>query len=452
MMVLGSTSARNAGFRVLPLLIACCGQSNDHDGGDPSPGAADAADVGGDASGNDASTFGTATITLEPGRVHPLDTNEGVPVLFLGPDGALAVETVTDGDGRAIATIASGSAAIIALPDTEHTNAKTTYAVLGLEPGDDVVLRLFRDRPTLGAMTLELPAYPGANGYEVTTGCGVTTSATSTVTISLLAGCTPEGQFRYLARAKSNIDVLGFASGSATFLADGTVTHEGAWAPSGMLTVHFSNPLEGHVDVGGTIDAVDGDRNFERIGAAAAAAGAAVDVAFPVAPGFAHVTSIGMNPDPSNPGRGEQWLAVHTPADATEATVDLEAERLPYLYRPQFDATSRSIVVERATNGAAADAMTGIIFFHEGTQSHAWMLLAPPDATAIEFPLLPEPYADRVPVEPVVDLLLVYLEAASDWDGYRDARQRGFEADSFESAQRHPAPSRVVTSRNYIDP
>jgi hypothetical protein len=123
---------RILGGVALAVGVAVCGcgevkSANDPDGGGDGP---DAQPAVGSVSITAADVVGNGPLV-------------GTPIYFVGPDGALVEEAMTDADGKASATVPTGSLAIVVVPsegEAAPLGSHQLLVVADLHPGDDITL------------------------------------------------------------------------------------------------------------------------------------------------------------------------------------------------------------------------------------------------------------------------------------------------------------------------
>lgn len=148
----------------------------------------------------------------------------GATVYFAHPDGSFIGQAATDAAGVANGMVSPGGSVTV-----HHggAGAATWSTVVGVQVGD--VLRFGQEtRVGRDRMTFELPATDVLEGYSVSTRCGSGSSATSTVEVELIAGCTTKGAI--LAQAyRGSVPPLHFVVTELELQRDTVVDLAGSW-------------------------------------------------------------------------------------------------------------------------------------------------------------------------------------------------------------------------------
>ncbi len=130
---------------------------------------------------------GMASVTIRMGRTPAANRT----VHFQGPDGAEIATVQTDSTGTASAVVPVGSSvtALDILALRPNDDRKNVVTVMGVEPGDDIVLTGTFDLPRAN-VTFTYPTYAGANPqYGVLTNCNNEETGTGTTATRPVPQC-----------------------------------------------------------------------------------------------------------------------------------------------------------------------------------------------------------------------------------------------------------------------
>lgn len=182
----------------------------------------------------------------------PLTAQAGVTVVAIQPNSDVVV-AVSDAAGHATLHDIQANATVYAgypESDAATTNLVTMF---GVKPGDHLVFGekyagLWDAHGTAGTLTVNLPAYPGADSYRVTTGCSSIAGA-SPISVPIVARCqTPTSTFASIAYDFETPIATSYATNVP--YTPGTTHDAGPWIPLTPINVSIT----GFADVTTNVD------------------------------------------------------------------------------------------------------------------------------------------------------------------------------------------------------
>jgi hypothetical protein len=185
----------------------------------------------------------------------PLTPQAGVVVVAIDPIGNV-VDGISDAAGHVtLANVQPNSTVYAGYAESDQLTT-VLVTVFGVNPGVHLV---FGDRfgawdahGTDGSMTVNVPAYAGANEYRVSSSCFSIPSGSTMITVPLVARCqTPTTDLYAIAYdAQGGQPVATSYSPSATST-PGSVFATGPWIPSTPITASISGltGVTGYVDI-----------------------------------------------------------------------------------------------------------------------------------------------------------------------------------------------------------
>ncbi len=381
-----------------------------------------------DSGSPDARAVGSVTVTIGKlfGSIQPLEGNQ---VVFVDTSGAVAADLTTDADGAATADgIEAGSTMIILIaePPTGAPAGSQAVVVVGVEPGDDIHIE-GEDSPEVGNMNVTW----GANGskYYVSNGCSPTSTNDTITNLTFEEACLTDGEAQALVKSVDGADVTtGWLGGTVAFAADGTLDLGGTWSTPRQVGVSLSSipsearsvfprlvPARGNVQFEGPslpeVLLEDASVNF--------------DILAPRS--FTTSNQVQLQFQPNQPGIGGNVLSLRVAADTTSIDVAVADELLPWYGFPVLDVDARTFSWTRSS-GVEPDAQYLLMFWTEKDATERMtVVMVPPDVDQVTLPELPAEIEQYMPSNPSNVGIQIQAGEVSDFDGYRAARQHGFE-------------------------
>jgi hypothetical protein len=371
-------------FTITVALAACGG--DDEGGGDDDGAAPDAAittpdaEIDVDAASPDAADAALVTLTAGSGFGAP---RVGNPVVFLGPDDAVLLDTELDTSGQASAAMPDGgSVVLIVEPNATLAGSPslgTVWVWTDVEPGDELVFG--RPSPGVDSATVTVPTYEGATQYRVATSCGIASSDTNVVEVGY---CGAQSDFYvevanlggYLAYARVD-DVT---TGATVDLTAATYV--------GTRTVDVVATLPADVDAHSEYTVWRGDTMPYSLGPLAATTST---FAMPNLPGV-----LATNIHVTRTGYREQITHATRPVADTVA-VDTTALLLGNLDTVTY-AAGDAQATWTITGGTGIDHAVADVSLNRGGSELVWHLSRPGDNAAIRIPQLPAAYDSLNPL------------------------------------------------------
>jgi len=364
---------------------------------------------------------------------------EGIDVGFFAPDGAHDATVATGADGVATSDLDAGGAIVVFEPLPPAIGiggAARAYAVLAVEPGDQIVVggEPFVGGETPVTMTVTLPMVTGAIFYEVDTSCGNFSSGTEVVTLNFAVACDPD-TFSFLATTSGDSGRVYLREEDVPVIASGNYDAMATWqmiptrsflftdlpdeASNLQVGVYALRSGEDQMDTSLTRDntAVTEDMATlrpERI------------------PNY-DATMVWAEVRPEQAGLGAfdfvRWLG---PDDDTDANVG--ELMLPWMSPISYDSGARAlrwqIVGDQEYDATYVNLIANIndgkIFLET-----VWLIVAPPGIEEIVMPTLPSAKADYFLPDPQFVNSYGQIVESNQLDGYDGARQVGLDPSYF---------------------
>ncbi len=412
------------------LIAAACGKVR-------LPGASQG-DGGGsaDGGGGDATAPGPVSVTVLSfdGLRTPV---EGIKVAFFEADGEHRATVDTDAEGTATAELAPGGAVVaLVAGGTLGVPSRMARAVLGVAPGDDIVIGgdAFVGGAQVAAMTLTLPVLTGATFYTVYTPCGTFGDGTNVVPLYFYSGCDLDS-FAYVALASGDAGPSFAREEEAAVIDGGNYDATSAWQMTPTRPFRFTGvPAEAlSIEVG--VSAVRaGDQQLDLfLARGSAPAGEDMLTLRPERiPGYDETMIYGVvRAEQASLGvfQFARWLG---PDESTDS--DLAALMLPWISPVAFDSATRSLRW-RIVGGGDYDVtyLTLIASVDDGETlvETQWYVEAPPGIEEIVLPELPDDLSDYYLPDPQNVYAYGQIVDSDQLDGYPAARQRGFDPSYF---------------------
>ena len=245
---------------------------------DAAPSSPDAAPISPDATPPDAAPLQPVTVTVfDPNSQLPAT---GLPVAFLNGDSSVVLETTTDSNGSASATMAAGGSVTVGAAQVGvdiNGNSGNVYTWLGVKPGDDLVANQPLIPTSAATITINVTTDTdtNANDYQINGFCpdGETFSSNPSdggpTAIVVPSTCTPAAI--YVFAEDANGVELSTVYQSNIALSDGAAITIGAFTPVATDSVTFTDipsaQISGNTSFRSTLYLDDGINLLRRLGA-----------------------------------------------------------------------------------------------------------------------------------------------------------------------------------------
>jgi hypothetical protein len=409
-------------------LLPACGKTRlpggDGDGVDAAP---------------DATSIGPVSVTVLSfdGLREPL---AGERVGFFDPDGAHQVTVETGPDGIAVSDLEAGGSVVVFLTGlAAGTAAPRAYAVLAVEPGDEIVVG---GEPSLtsapaSSMDIVLPPVTGATNYELYTSCGNSSSGTSTVSIDIREQCDAD-----------TISFLAITAGSDAvrqYLREEDVPVVASYNAMASWQMTPTRPFL-FTNVPGEVNTIDvrvsavraGDDLMEAflLSDAATVANDMITLRPERIPSYdgTLVTTLARAEQPAlGSFQLARWLGPDDPTDA-----DLGAAMLPWMGPIIWDTTTRTLSWRLVgEDDYDATYVTFVASFTDGEifRETIWQVAGPPGIEEIVLPELPSDLSSWFIADPEDISAFGSIVESDQLDGWDAARQRGLDLSYFPKAE-----------------
>jgi hypothetical protein len=408
-------------------------------------------DAGADAT-PDAPTHGMVRVQIyDPHPTGAVVT--GVPVVFIEADGTQVGHPTTDSQGYASADVHAGASATVVIT-TQGSTQMTT--LLGLKPGDDIILGPRRGTPTdAGTFTVSWPSYGGGVGqYYVYGPCGGTNTGPSALqaTLSMKSDCKQDTMDLLLIAEDSNGNPLGYLTKTGVaFAAGGSTALTGSYDSVSSFTASYTN-------IPPNVTSIDYSRNMpDGYGFSRGSSGSPMSGTFSTSVPAPQGSKAQVTTDINNSASGaEQTFVFGIQGNALTYGMDVGATALPWLGKPMLDAANHRITVSVDPTGTSNDkpdaffAQTSYSRTVNGTaQSFAWLLLSatPGDVT---MPTLPPEVGDVMPkADDTVGFTAAAMVESDAIDGYDTIRQDIYLTVLSVTDPIHPTAGKTRESINF---
>lgn len=349
----------------------------------------------------------------------------GARALFYDRDGALVADQTTPADGTASADLPPGGTAVVVWTQSSGVHID---AILGVEPGDDLVMGHRASPPGLpiGTVTANLPATDGAQDYAVSGGCAdsgfrVPDGGQVSLKVTFYGGSCDPDTYDYLAVATgADHRPLAYAELLDQPLVDGqTLPAFSDWHPVGSFTARFTSVPAGAIPLSVTaVPTMDGILFGSGVGADIVPDGKSqVSFALPrFGDGLYLATEVATTSTAFS-----QTVYTRAPGGLNDS-IELGPLLLPWVTAPSVPG-SRCIALSQQGSGTADGEV--VLMHPAAARDHdqvAWEILAPPGTTRIVLPHLPDDLAayELAPGETGASKL--WLIESSDFDDYAGFR------------------------------
>ena len=391
--------------------------------------------------GPDANPRGTVKVTVfDPSGTGATPT--GIPVVFIDPDGTLVANVPTDSNGKAQADVLPGASVTAVFAPAADTYQMD--AVLGVKPGDDLVIADTAPTAATGVFNVSYPGLSGATQYYAYGPCGSSAQATGgPAQLTFNAYCTVSPMTVGVAAYDANFNLLGYIEqAGVTFSDGGSTTITGNWGnqismtasatnvPSDVTNVSFYRTIRYPSGLGLTMGGAAPSNQMVMVSAAVPSAAKAI-----------------MQTTLRN-GATMQFFFQPITGNSTSFSVDAGANELPWVGRPTLDVTAGTITgsFTGPANTAAEYYVSNSYQRNAGgtTTNFRWTIVTGTTDT-ITLPKMPLAVGDVNP-KPTDTVsifngfaLLLDSDTFASWD---DARNHAFEfANAFNA--RSPLPPTV---------
>ncbi len=399
--------------------------------------------------GPDANPRGTVKVTVfDPSGTGANPT--GIPVVFIDPNGSLVANVPTDSNGKAQADVLPGASvtAVFAPDATDYV----MDVVLGVKPGDDIVIQDTPSQATTGTFTVSFPSLANATTYYAYGPCGGSPSSTGgPAALTFQAYCTVSPMTVGVVAYNSSGQVIGYIEqANLTFTDGGSTTIPGSWGNQISMTASATNVPADVTNVA-FYRTVRYPSGFGTSMGSAAPSNSMVTISSAVPASNKAVMQTTLR-------KNATMQFIYQPVDggSTSYSVDAGANELPWLAQPSMDVTTATI-----TNNVSGPAPpSGFIYYvGDGYQrsvggtatNYRWTIVTG-STDPITLPKMPAAVGDVNPKPgDTVSLFngvafLLASDAIPDWD---HARNHAFEAveDTLSRSPMPPGANVVRLSR-----
>ena len=369
--------------------------------------------------------------------------SSGLPVAFLAADGSPIMETTTDANGTAMASMpAGGSVTIGANSVTGIDSVPQVTTWLDVQPGDQLELNSSATTTYSSTFRISAPALQGATSYTFLDSCG--TSATGTDP-SVMYGTSSYLPNQLPCTAASFLVIANGTTPTQTLFSPiqpvvGFAVLSGSYAPPQSTSVVMTGEPDGALGPASvTVSLLAGDRNLFDATSAFPDDVNLTSVDLPAGTPYDVVSQLTWSDTSTTSQR-----AIDRQLATTSLAIDVSSERLPTTSQAAFDRQSSSITWSETGAGTAdAESASLLITSTDGTsRDYRWTILARYTTDRLALPTLPSSLATFNPSSSdqiVVDRLgLIGITG-----GYDAIRARFFDGQSM------PAPGRLLLSGTF---
>ena len=387
----------------------------------------DAPGGGTDANGIDADAHGVAKITAFD---YPGGTI-GVPnlaVVFINPDGQVAMDTKTDASGKAQATILPGASVhVIYTPAQTNNFFYLTVSVLDIKPGDDIVVpQVGHDTTDAGTFMATASGDPSATSYTVYGPCGSTDASNQ---MHFQNWCKTDTFDVYAVALNSSGQIVDYAVKTGVAFNNGSVNVTGPWQSAQTFSAHYSDISADVTNI--NMNRRAGSSQGYSVGNGGAPVAGALSLTTGASPGAttAQVTTNFARSDGS-----QQILVQQIAGNSFTYNDDVTANLLPWFANPTVDFTAGTLVPNTTSTPTTLDSYITTFEWSRVmgdagvAQRYAWITFGPSSQT-VTFPTLP---ADAGDVGPKTGDTFIEAQSygldrtdANSWD---DVRNHAWEA------------------------
>ena len=162
----------------------------------------------------------------------------GIPVVFVDPDGTVVGRPVTDASGVATADVHFGASATSVIAMSNDTSMTT---IVGLQPGDNIILNQSQATGMNGTFTASYPTYPGATYYYLYGPCGSSSGANQS-TLTMYPYCTQSTMDLIVVAYDSGFNPLAFLEKQGvSYTSGGTTAITGTYSGTSTFNVSYTN-------------------------------------------------------------------------------------------------------------------------------------------------------------------------------------------------------------------
>jgi hypothetical protein len=396
----------------------------------------------------DAPTHGMVRIQIyDPAGTGAVVT--GVPVVFVEADDTQVGHPVTDANGYVSADVHAGASATLVITMGNTTQLET---LLGLKPGDDIILGPRRDPSSdAGNFTVSFATYPGATSYIVYGPCGSTSTGSSPVTLSMYNNCKQDMMNLLVVAYDSSGPIAALSKTGVTFQAGGSTAVTGSYQFVQQMNASYTNIPSNisNIDVSRSVPDQYGFNDEKN----ATPMNGTFSTTLFAPQGPSALITTNVNHMTNN---GRQTVQEKIAGNALTHGMDVGATLLPWLGAPTFDVATHKLTVPVDNTGTSGDAPD--VFFAETSYSRGvdpniqrfdWLVIGatPSDVT---MPTLPMEVGDVMPKSTDMGSSGVAALAESDaLTGYDVIRQDVFTLITSVTDPIHPSATKTRMSINF---
>jgi hypothetical protein len=334
---------------------------------------------------------------------------------------------------------------------TQGSTQMTT--LLGLKPGDDIILGPRRGTPTgAGNFTVSFATYPGATNYTVYGPCGGTNSTASPVVLPMQSDCKQDTMDLFVVAYDANGNPLAsLTKTGVTFAAGGSTAITGTYQGVSNFTASYTNVPAVVTEINYTRQLPD-DFGFTR-GGGGAPSGGTYSSSAPAVQGQAAIVLTSI----STASGAEQTLQQSIQGNALTYGRDVGATLLPWLGSPMVDFASHKVTVAVDPTGTSGDLPDVFAVqtsysrtVDQTTQRFGWIALGPTPGDIV-LPTMPPEVGDVMPKDGDILQTALAISLESDAiDSYDTIRQDIFSTIQGVDDPIHPMAVKTRQCSNFI--
>lgn len=368
-----------------------------------------------------------------------------IDVVVGAPDGSFVASNRTGADGKlTLPDVPAGGTLTLVWMDGTSRRLGTVY---GVQPGDDLTIRTAgSDDVTFNRLAVDVPAYAGAQGYEIANGCRRGSPPVSgPQLLDVQEWCVTPGR-----TANAVAYAIDASGGRAAYATTGEVGVQPVATPppaiAGTLSAWKTDLAQVTVQVTSMPGAADFDLGFRHGGMRAAYAerdnivGSSYTARVP--PGYFDEVIVAQS-------LGSKGAIVSRAVAGGNAsvTIDLGSLALPTVDMVTIDGagTSRPTLRWRVDGSSSAEIAVGSLAWQGGS----WTFVGPPEAREARVPELPADLAAFAPGSIVVPVLVGVIDH-SHLASYDDARGRLRETILMAEGERALAKDGTILFTAYV--
>ena len=331
----------------------------------------------------------------------------GLPVAFLDGDGNTILETETDADGFAAASMPNGGSVTVgalslAMPFAGEIISSQTW--IDVKPGDNLVVAEPPLTPTFARVHVTIPTVPDAVSYTVHDSCG--TGTTVDVVPSSAATVTIDVALPWTCTSASFLVNAAFADTSSTYFfvaaqplaRDQAITLSDSYTAPGQTSVQVTGlPSTAFDEIYASVNLYAGSNpmSFNQSLADPQIENNAATIGVQVASAITYDMVSKVNWSEGDVDSARYQVAYDRVANSYVIPVDVSSERLPTIgASPMFNAQAGTVTWTEAGAGTPdTEFVTLELMSADGTRQVERNIIAPSRHGVIKLPTMPDSLA-----------------------------------------------------------